>query len=95
MPTLPEPKRGKAANMKIEAVAVFCGSKNGKNPVYLEHATELGKYLALLQLKLVYGGGRKGLMGAVADAVMGNGGTVMGVIPKVLTDWEHQHQGLT
>ena len=81
--------------MTIEAVAVFCGSQLGNNPLYTEHATELGKYLAMLQLKLVYGGGKKGLMGAVADAVLANGGTVMGVIPKVLTEWEHQHTGLT
>ncbi len=81
--------------MTIESVAVFCGSKNGNNPLYLEHASELGKYLAMLNLKLVYGGGKKGLMGAVADAVLAHGGTVMGVIPKVLTEWEHQHLGLT
>ena len=81
--------------MKIESVAVFCGSKNGANPLYLEQAVELGKYLAMLKLKLVYGGAKKGLMGAIADAVLANGGTAMGVIPKVLTEWEHQHQGLT
>jgi uncharacterized protein (TIGR00730 family) len=81
--------------MIIEAVAVFCGSKNGNNPLYKEHAVELGKYLAMLKLKLVYGGAREGLMGAVADAVLAHGGTVMGVIPKVLTAWEHQHLGLT
>ncbi|MFT3936587.1 MAG: TIGR00730 family Rossman fold protein [Chitinophagaceae bacterium] len=81
--------------MKIESVAVFCGSKNGNNPLYREHAEELGKYLAILKLRLVYGGGKVGLMGAVADAALANGGTVMGVIPKVLTDWEHQHLGLT
>ncbi len=81
--------------MKIEAVAVFCGSKAGTNPIYMEQAAELGKYLAMLQLKLIYGGAKEGLMGAVADAVLANGGTVMGVIPKVLTEWEHQHAGLT
>ena len=81
--------------MTIEAVAVFCGSKNGNNPLYKEHAAELGKYLALLKLKLIYGGAKEGLMGVVADAALANGGAVMGVIPKVLTAWEHQHQGLT
>lgn len=81
--------------MTIESVAVFCGSKHGANPLYAEHAAELGKYLAILKLKLVYGGGKKGLMASVADAVLANGGTVMGVIPKVLTEWEHQHLGLT
>lgn len=93
MPTtyLPE----KMNTMKIEAVAVFCGSKTGSNPLYMEHAAELGKYLAMLQLKLIYGGAKAGLMGAVADAVLSNGGSVMGVIPKVLTESEHQHDGLT
>jgi uncharacterized protein (TIGR00730 family) len=81
--------------MTIEAVAVFCGSKNGNNPLFMQHATELGKHLAMLNLKLVYGGGKRGLMGAIADAVLENGGTVMGVIPKILTEWEHQHEGLT
>jgi uncharacterized protein (TIGR00730 family) len=81
--------------MKIEAVAVFCGSKKGTNPLYIQHAAELGKYLAMLKLKLIYGGAKEGLMGAVADAVLNNGGTVMGVIPKVLTEFEHQHVGLT
>src|ERR1700733_3788597 len=81
--------------MTIDSVAVFCGSKTGSNPIFMQHAAELGKHLAMLKLKLVYGGGRKGLMGAIADAVLENGGTVMGVIPKVLTEWEHQHEGLT
>lgn len=81
--------------MTIDSVAVFCGSKNGSNPLFMQHAAELGKHLAMLKLKLVYGGGKKGLMGAIADAVLENGGTVMGVIPKVLTEWEHQHEGLT
>jgi uncharacterized protein (TIGR00730 family) len=83
------------AIMKIESVAVFCGSKTGLNPVYMEHAKELGKLIAVLGLKLVYGGGKVGLMGATADAVLANGGRAMGVIPKILTEWEHQHNGLT
>jgi uncharacterized protein (TIGR00730 family) len=81
--------------MKIESVAVFCGSKAGRNPLYMKHATELGKLIAVLNLRMVYGGGNKGLMGAIADAVLANGGKVMGVIPKILTEWEHQHEGLT
>lgn len=81
--------------MKIEAVAVFCGSKTGLNPVYNEDAAELGKLIAMLNLKLVYGGGRKGIMGTIADAVLAHGGKVMGVIPKLLIEWEHQHEGLT
>jgi uncharacterized protein (TIGR00730 family) len=81
--------------MKIEAVAVFCGSKTGKNPLFDQHAAELGKYISMLNMKLVYGGGKKGLMGTVADAVLAQGGKVMGVIPKLLIEWEHQHEGLT
>ena len=81
--------------MKTESVAVFCGSKTGKNPVFDQHAAELGKYISMLNMKLVYGGGKKGLMGTVADAVLAQGGKVMGVIPKLLIEWEHQHEGLT
>lgn len=81
--------------MKIEAVAVFCGSKTGKNPVFNEHAAELGKLIAMLEIKLVYGGGKKGLMGTIADAVLSHAGKAMGVIPKLLIEWEHQHEGLT
>lgn len=81
--------------MTIESVAVFCGSKAGNNPLFLQHAAELGRHLALLNLRLIYGGGKVGLMGAVANAVLQHGGTVMGVIPKVLTDREVQHDGIT
>ncbi len=81
--------------MKLESVAVFCGSKTGRNPLYMKHATELGKLIAVLNLRMVYGGGNKGLMGAIADSVLANGGKVMGVIPKILIEWEHQHEGLT
>ena len=81
--------------MTLQSVAVFCGSRLGKNIVFMKHAAELGRLIATLELKLVYGGGNKGLMGIVADAVLENGGEVMGVIPKVLVEWEHQHEGLT
>jgi uncharacterized protein (TIGR00730 family) len=81
--------------MKTQAVAVFCGSREGKNKLFVRHAQELGRLLALLEVKLVYGGGKKGLMGAVAEAVLANGGKVLGVMPKVLIEWEQQHEGLT
>lgn len=81
--------------MNIKAIAVFCGSHTGANPLFMSHTAELGRLLALLEIKLVYGGGKKGLMGAIADAVMQHGGEVMGVIPKVLTEWEQQHDSLT
>lgn len=81
--------------MNIESVAVFCASKNGLNPIYLQHAAETGKLIAALNLKLIYGGGNVGLMGALANGAIQNGGSIIGVIPKVLIDWEHQHDGLT
>ena len=60
--------------MKITSLAVFCGSKNGNNPVYTEHAKELGKLLAKNNIAVIYGGGSTGIMGAVADAMMEGGG---------------------
>ena len=79
----------------MNAVAVFCGSKSGKDPLYSAHTVELGKLIASMKLKLVYGGGSTGLMGLIADTVLENGGEVMGIIPEVLIQWEHQHKGLT
>ncbi len=81
--------------MKINSLAVFCGSKKGNNPVYIEHAKELGKLLAKNNITLIYGGGSTGMMGAVADATMENSGKVIGIITKKLVDWEHQHKGIT
>jgi len=81
--------------MKINSLAVFCGSKNGNNPVYTQHAAELGKLLAQKNISLIYGGGKVGIMGVLADTVMKNGGTVIGVIPRSLVEWEHQHEGIT
>jgi uncharacterized protein (TIGR00730 family) len=81
--------------MKIQSVAVFCGSKEGNNPVFARHTAELGKLIAMLKLKLIYGGGSTGLMGLVADAALAEGGTVMGIIPELLIEWEHHHKGIT
>lgn len=81
--------------MAIESVAVFCGSKMGQNPLFGQHTAELGKLIGVLNIKLVYGGGKTGLMGIIADSVLAEGGKVMGVMPKVLIDWESQHEGLT
>lgn len=81
--------------MKLNSIAVFCGSKSGGNELYERHAHELGKLMAARSIKLVYGGGNKGLMGAIANAVMDNGGEVIGVIPKLLLAWEHQHEGIS
>lgn len=81
--------------MKIQSVAVFCGSRDASNSLYAKHAGELGKLIAMLNLKLVYGGGKKGLMGVLADAVLAHNGKAMGILPKVLMEWEQQHEGLT
>ena len=79
----------------MKRICVFCGSNNGANPIYLETAESVGKFLAKKNIELVYGGGRVGLMGKVADTVMANGGTVIGIIPQSLATKEIAHQGLT
>src|SRR5476649_611613 len=81
--------------MEHKRITVFCGSKTGSNPLFAVHAHELGVLLAEKKIRLVYGGGKKGLMGAVADAVMEKGGEVIGIIPELLINWEHQHDGIT
>jgi len=81
--------------MNITSLAVFCGSQTGSNPLFYEHAKELGEYIGKRRLHLIYGGGRKGLMGAVADAAMQNGGRVTGIIPELLIGWESQNLGIT
>ena len=81
--------------MKIDALAVFCGSKNGNDPVFTQHAKELGMLLAKKKITLIYGGGNVGIMGELANTVMKNGGKVIGVIPRKLVEWEHQHDGIT
>jgi len=81
--------------MSIHSLAVFCGSKNGNNPLYTEHTVQLGKLLAKHGITLIYGGGNVGIMGKIADAVMEHGGKVRGVIPQVLVEWERQHNGIS
>jgi uncharacterized protein (TIGR00730 family) len=74
---------------------VFCGSQAGNDPAFRAAAAELGRSLALHGTALVYGGGRTGLMGALADAVLGSGGTVVGVIPEFLREKELAHAHAT
>jgi uncharacterized protein (TIGR00730 family) len=81
--------------MPLQSIAVFCGSKAGANPLYEAHAKALGQLMAERNIVLIYGGGNKGLMGAIANAVMEYKGKVTGVIPKVLLEWEAQHEGIT
>jgi uncharacterized protein (TIGR00730 family) len=76
-------------------VCVFCGSFTGHRSVYRDGAETTGRRLAEAGVTIVYGGGKIGLMGAVADAALAAGGTVIGVIPQRLADREVAHGGLT
>ncbi|MDM5197330.1 TIGR00730 family Rossman fold protein [Fictibacillus enclensis] len=76
-------------------IAVFCGSRSGKSEVYVKEAARLGKELAERGIGLVYGGSSAGVMGAVADAVMENGGQVTGIMPEFLEKREIAHKNLT
>jgi len=78
-----------------ERIAVFCGSNVGVDPRYAEQAALLGATLAQRGLGLVYGGSQVGLMGVVADAVLANGGEVVGVLTAALVDAEIAHVDLT
>ena len=79
----------------IKKLCVFCGSSMGNRPVYQEAAAQLGKHLANLGIALVYGGGRVGLMGVLADSVLTAGGEAIGVMPKALVEKEIAHGRLT
>ncbi len=79
----------------MKNIAVFCGSSTGHNPVYKEQAALLGKTLARLQHHIIYGGSKIGLMGALADAALSEGGKVTGVIPYFLNSKEIEHPSLT
>lgn len=81
--------------MSIESLTVFCGSKNGNNPLFCEHARQIGYLLAEKDITLIYGGGNKGLMGAVANAVLEKNGRAIGIMPRILAVPEHRHDGLT
>ena len=79
----------------IRSVAVFCASAKGAFPIYRLAAEELGRALGSRGIDLVYGGAKVGLMCAVADAALGAGGRVIGVVPEVLMEIEAAHDGLT
>ncbi|MBV9750797.1 MAG: TIGR00730 family Rossman fold protein [Acetobacteraceae bacterium] len=79
----------------IRSAAVFCGSRVGADPIYAEATAELGRGLALAGITLVYGGGRIGLMGIIADAMLAAGGQVHGIIPDFLQRREVAHGGAT
>jgi len=76
---------------RIQSVAVFCGASAGHDPAFRSAAAQLGAAMAAAGLRLVYGGGRVGLMGALADAALAGQGEVVGVIPEFLTRQEVAH----
>ncbi len=78
----------------MKSIVVFCGSSYGNQPVYEEQAILLGRTLAQKGIRLIYGGASVGLMGAVANAALEAGGTVIGVIPRFLNSREIAHIGL-
>ena len=81
--------------MDFKSIAVFCGSNTGNTLMYAQHATELGHLLAEKNILLIYGGGSKGIMGAVANGVLEKKGQVIGIIPEALMGWEQHHEGIS
>jgi hypothetical protein len=74
---------------RIKSICVYCGSGPGTNPAFVEAARRFGRLLAENGIRLIYGGGSVGLMGALADSVLDHGGVVTGIIPDFLTGREH------
>jgi uncharacterized protein (TIGR00730 family) len=81
--------------MQISRVCVYCGSSKSCEPAYHDAAGRLGRELARCRIAIVYGGGSVGLMGALADGAMAEGGKVLGVIPRFMDDLGWGHSGLT
>jgi uncharacterized protein (TIGR00730 family) len=79
---------------ELSSICVFCGSNAGADPAYLQAAEAVGQGLAQRGVRVVYGGGKVGMMGAVADAARDAGGEVIGVIPRAIFDLEIGHTGL-
>ena len=86
---------GNAPLRNIQKLCVFCGSSTGSNPLYADAARQLGRELATARVTLVFGGGRVGLMGILADSVLAAGGQAIGVIPRSLVEKEIAHSSLT
>lgn len=81
--------------MEINKVAVFCGSSMGHNPIYKEKSVELADYLIQKDIDLIYGAGKVGLMGVIAERMLLKNGNVIGIIPELLHNEEVLHTGLT
>jgi uncharacterized protein (TIGR00730 family) len=79
----------------MKRICVYCGSSFGGHPMYVEAAKAMGEAIAKRGDELVYGGGKVGLMGTVADAALAAGGSVIGIMPQFLVDKEIAHQNLT
>lgn len=79
----------------MKRITVFCGSNSGNNPSFKTEAYNLGKALAKKNIELVYGGAKVGLMGAIADGTLDNGGRAIGVLPQFLKEKELEHKGLS
>ncbi len=79
----------------LESICVFCGSQPGINSAYAEAAREMGRLLAETNITLIFGGGMTGIMGALADAVLENGGRAIGVIPESMNVPKVVHENLT
>jgi uncharacterized protein (TIGR00730 family) len=81
--------------MDIKSICVYCGSSAGKDGIFAGAAAALGTELAARSIQIVYGGGHRGLMGALADSALRAGGQVVGIIPQSLVDLEIAHRGLS
>ncbi|MBC7428244.1 MAG: TIGR00730 family Rossman fold protein [Bacteriovorax sp.] len=79
----------------MKKLCIFCGSASGQGTKYIEFGTKIGELLVQYKIGLVYGGASIGLMGAIADSVIKNGGHVTGVIPRALVHYEVAHNGLS
>ncbi len=79
----------------IKNICVFCGSHTGGKPEYSAAATRFGQEIANAKVNLIYGGGRVGLMGTLADAVLSNGGRVTGIMPRGMVEKGISHKGLS
>ena len=77
------------------SLCVYCGSRSGANPAFTDTARAVGEWIGSRGGQLVYGGGRNGLMGVVAEATLAAGGRVVGIIPKALVEKEWAHHGCT
>ncbi len=82
-------------SVALSSVCVFCGSRTGKSPAYAQAGRALGATLAQQKIRLVFGGGKVGVMGALADGALAAGGEVVGVMPHALAAREIVHTGLT